>query len=152
MQSGKMQLLGKAKSDYTSGCSSSFVCCRTASSEAEQTPGEAWTRMRQACAYIEAHYTENLHQADVAHATGLSPWYFSRMFRQYVSSSFPEYLARVHAARRLLANNSLTITECAYQAGFQSTTAFNKAFAEWTGCTPREYRRTFLQAIKTDRP
>ncbi|MBQ8137510.1 MAG: helix-turn-helix transcriptional regulator, partial [Clostridia bacterium] len=99
-----------------------------------------------ACAYIDAHHTDNLRQADVAAAVGVSPWYFSRLFRQYVLISFPEYLCRVrvHTARHLLTSSSLTITECAYQAGFQSTTVFNKAFLALTGTSPREYRRGYV--------
>ncbi len=115
-------------------------------SESDGFSTEAWSRMRQACAYIDAHYTDDLRQAEVAGAVGLSPWYFSRLFRQYVQSSFPEYLARVRvqAARRLLTDSSLTITECAYSAGFQSITVFNRAFVEMNGVSPREYRRIHL--------
>jgi len=109
---------------------------------------EAWTRMRQACVYIDAHYTDDLRQTEVAKAVGLSPWYFSRLFQQYVQSSFPAYLAqvRVHAAMRLLTDSDLTITECAYLAGFQSITVFNKVFSEMTGSAPREYRRMYMNA------
>lgn len=109
---------------------------------------EAWTRVRQACAYIDAHYIEDLRQSDVAAAVNLSPCYFSRLFRRYVQQSFPEYLARVrvHEAVRLLFGTDRPITECAYQAGFQSITVFNKAFLEITGSTPREYRRLYQSA------
>ena len=111
---------------------------------------EAWTRMRQACAYIDAHYTDDLRQTEVADAVGLSTWYFSRLFRQYVQASFPAYLSRVrvHAARRLLIDSSWTITECAYLAGFQSITVFNKVFLERTGASPREYRRLYQNTLK----
>ena len=105
-------------------------------------------RMRQACAYIDAHHTDNLRQSEVAAAVGMSTWYFSRLFRQYIQSSFPEYLCRVrvHTARHLLTASDLTITECAYQAGFQSSTVFNKAFLALTGTSPREYRRGHVNA------
>ena len=109
---------------------------------------EAWARVRRACAYIDAHCTEDLRQRDVADAVNLSPCYFSRLFRRYVQASFPEYLARVrvHEAERLLLKSDLPITECAYQAGFQSITVFNKCFLEITGNTPREYRRRYQDA------
>lgn len=118
--------------------------------QSESTPfsNEAWARMRQACAYIDAHYTDDLKQTEAASAVGLSTWYFSRLFKQYIQSSFPEYLSRVRvqAASRLLIDSELTITECAYQAGFQSITVFNKTFADLTGTTPREYRKVYLAA------
>jgi transcriptional regulator GlxA family with amidase domain len=37
----------------------------------------------------------------------------------------------------------MTITECAFASGFQSTTAFNKAFHDITGYAPRDYRKLY---------
>ncbi len=106
---------------------------------------EAWKRIQQACACIDANYTDDIRQSDVAATVNLSPCYFSRLFKRYVQQSFPEYLARVrvHEAVRLLFGTDLPITECAYQAGFQSITVFNKSFLEITGMTPREYRKQY---------
>ena len=74
---------------------------------------------------------------------GLSTFYFSKLFNEYMGTSFPEYLSgiRVQNVINLLLNENLSITECAFMAGFQSTTRFNKAFREVTGSTPREYRK-----------
>ena len=79
----------------------------------------------------------------VAEHVGLSPFYFSKLFNEYMGISFPDYLSgiRVQNAINLLLNDSLSITECAFMAGFQSTTRFNKLFREVTGTTPREYRK-----------
>ena len=57
--------------------------------------------------------------------------------------SFPDYISgiRVQNAINLLVNDKLSITECAFLAGFQSTTRFNKVFRDITGMTPREYRK-----------
>lgn len=59
--------------------------------------------------------------------------------------TFPTYLSnlRVKNAASLLLNNQLSITECAYKAGFGSTTAFNKAFHEITGYSPRDFRQLY---------
>ena len=38
-------------------------------------------------------------------------------------------------------DENMTITDCAFMSGFQSTTTFNKVFRDTTGCTPREYRK-----------
>lgn len=103
----------------------------------------AWNYIRTACAYISDHATENITQAEVASQTGLSPYYFSKLFKEYTQMSFPAYLSgiRVQNAIALLTDNSLSITDCAFMSGFQSTTTFNKCFLEITGCSPREYRR-----------
>ena len=109
----------------------------------EELTGQAWSYIRNICNYIAEHSAEKLTETDVAAAVGLSPFYFSKLFKKYMQTSFPGYLAgiRVRTAIRLLADENLSITDCAFQAGFQSTTTFNKAFREITGYSPREYRK-----------
>lgn len=111
--------------------------------EKGRASGTAWKYVYSACNYIIENATENLTQAQVAEQIGLSSFYLSKLFKHYMNMSFPAYLAniRVRNATKLLAEDSLSITECAFQAGFQSTTAFNKAFHEITGYSPREYRK-----------
>ncbi|MCR4689936.1 MAG: AraC family transcriptional regulator [Lachnospiraceae bacterium] len=108
----------------------------------------AWGYIRHACGYLCEHAGEDISQKDVAAEVGLSPFYFSKLFREYTHMSFPAYLAdmRVQNAIALLANEKLSITDCAFQSGFQSTTTFNKIFRESTGCTPREYRKMHSNA------
>jgi AraC-like DNA-binding protein len=105
--------------------------------------GQAWSYIRNICNVIAERSSEKLTEKDVAAAVGLSPYYFSKLFRKYMQTSFPGYLAgiRVRTAIRLLADKNLSITDCAFQSGFQSTTTFNKAFREITGYSPREYRK-----------
>ena len=92
---------------------------------------------------IYTHSNEDISEAQVAAKTGLSPYYFSKLFNEYTEMSFPDYISgiRVQNAINLLVNDKLSITECAFLAGFQSTTRFNKVFREITGMTPREYRK-----------
>ncbi len=109
----------------------------------EQFSDITWDYIRTACSYISDHASEDISQADVAAVVGLSPFYFSKIFKEYTHMTFPAYLAniRVQNAINLLTDKNLSITDCAFQAGFQSTTTFNKLFRETTGFTPREYRK-----------
>ena len=120
---------------------------RTKMRQSEENPlsAENWNRMREACAYIESHYTEELSQEKVAASIGLSVFYFSRLFRRYVNCSFPQYIAhvRVRAAAALLGRSDLPVTECAGLAGFQSITSFNKSFLQDLGVSPRDYRKMY---------
>jgi AraC-like DNA-binding protein len=104
-----------------------------------------WQYVHQACAYISAHATENITQSGVAKTIGLSTYYFSKIFKECMQMSFPAYLSnvRVRNATNLLANEELSITECAFQSGFQSTSAFNKLFHDYMGCSPRDYRSMY---------
>ncbi len=105
----------------------------------------AWTYMRTACNYVAEHSAEDITENDVAEIVGLTPYYFSKIFKKHMKTSFPAYLSsvRVRTAIRLLAEENLSITDCAYQAGFQSITTFNRVFREITDHTPRDYRKLY---------
>ncbi len=110
----------------------------------------SWKHINAACSYISEHSTENLTQTEVAAYVGLSPYYFSRLFKEYMQTTFPAYLSgiRVRSAIKLLSDESLSITDTAFMSGFQSTTAFNKIFRELTGCSPRDFRKLHLNSNK----
>jgi AraC-like DNA-binding protein len=107
-----------------------------------------WKHINKACSYIAEHSSENLTQTDVASYIGLSPYYFSRLFKEYMQMTFPAYLSRIRvkSAIRLLSDESLSITDVAFMSGFQSTTAFNKIFRDSTGCSPRDFRKLHLNS------
>ena len=107
--------------------------------------GSGWSYIHNACTYIVENSAENISQTDVAGHIGLSTFYFSKLFKQYMHISFPAYLSRVRVkkAASLLQDKDLSITECAFMSGFQSTTTFNKAFHDITGYSPRDYRKLY---------
>lgn len=107
----------------------------------------SWKYIHAACNYITENSSDNITQSVVAKEIGLSTYYFSKLFKQHMNMSFPTYLAniRVRSAATFLLDENMSITECAFQAGFQSTTAFNKTFHDITGYSPREYRKLYKQ-------
>ena len=113
---------------------------------ADESGGPGWKYVHAACNYIAENVTEEITQAEVAEHVGLSSFYFSKLFKQYMNMTFPAYLSnlRVKNAAKLLLDNDLTITDCAFGAGFQSTTTFNKVFREITGYTPRDFRKLYI--------
>ncbi len=111
----------------------------------DNNQGNSWKYIHEACNYIMENSSGELTQSDVANHIGLSIYYFSKLFKQHMNMSFPSYLSniRVKHAASLLLDDNLSITECAFMAGFQSTTAFNKAFHDITGHSPRDYRKLY---------
>ncbi len=107
--------------------------------------GQGWSYIHKACSYMVENLSEDINQTDVARQIGLSTFYFSKLFKQYMHMSFPSYLSsiRVKKAASLLLNDDLSITDCASYSGFQSTSSFNKAFHDITGYSPREYRKLY---------
>ncbi|MBP8968009.1 MAG: helix-turn-helix transcriptional regulator [Lachnospiraceae bacterium] len=113
--------------------------------DSEDTSRIGWQYIHAACNYISENSSNPITQTEVANHIGISTFYFSKLFKQYMHISFPAYLAniRVKSATSLLLDKGLSITDCAFMAGFQSTTTFNKVFREITGYSPRNYRKLY---------
>jgi AraC-like DNA-binding protein len=76
---------------------------------------------------------------------------FCRYFKTRTRKSYLEFLTeyRIGQACRLLQQEELTISEIAYRVGFGNLSNFNRKFLEYSGCTPRDYRRKqSLQNLK----
>ncbi|WP_430623185.1 AraC family transcriptional regulator, partial [Bacillus velezensis] len=48
--------------------------------------------MREALAYINRHYDQNLNRFQLAKLMGFNPSYFSRLFQQQIGRSFSNHL------------------------------------------------------------
>lgn len=92
--------------------------------------------------YIAAHFAEDLALEQVAREVALSPYYFSKVFKQVVGENFVDYVARVRVeeAKRRLADPNLTIKEISYAVGFNDPNYFTRVFRKLTGQSPSEYR------------
>lgn len=92
--------------------------------------------------YIEAHYTEEITLESMADKMGFSKYHFSRLFKEYTSFTFCDYLnyRRIKAAESLLEDPEISVTEVAVNTGFTSIPTFNRLFRKYKGCTPTEFR------------
>jgi len=95
--------------------------------------------------YLDEHFAEDLTVEAVARRFGFSKYHFSRLFKQYTSYTFCDYLhyRRIKAAELLMPQMDLSLTDIAYRAGFSSLSTFSRLFRQRRGCTPSEYRSTF---------
>ncbi|WP_426440129.1 helix-turn-helix domain-containing protein [Bradyrhizobium genosp. P] len=101
-----------------------------------------WQRKRVA-AYIEEHVADDIPLGTLAELARLSPWHFSRSFKQSFGVPPHKYHAsrRIERAKQLLANRELSVTAIAFEVGFSETSTFSAAFHKLTGQTPSRYRR-----------
>jgi len=102
-------------------------------------------KIHAACDYIQENCESNLTLEKVAEQIGFSACYFSRSFKRVTGYHFVEYLLiqRVKRLQILLADDELSITEAAYQAGFKSLSTLNRVFKQYCGCAPREYKKLY---------
>jgi AraC-like DNA-binding protein len=92
----------------------------------------------------------SLHGIDrlkVAKTVGLSPRYFSRVFKAETGTTFEKYLLqlRLEKARDLLRYTALPIKQVGQEAGFGSSAYFFEAFKRMSGLAPERYRRTMTE-------
>lgn len=100
------------------------------------------TVLRKAIAYVRHHIAEPIRVATVAEHVGLSPTYFSRLFRSEMRETFVGYVnrTRIDRARDLLRTSDLPVTDIAARTGFADHSYFTKVFRESVGSTPSEFR------------
>lgn len=93
--------------------------------------------------YLEVAYAEGLSRDRLAQKFGLSTSHFSRLFKRLTGLSLPEYVGRLRveeAAKLLLASDN-TITQIAYEVGFDSVRSFNRSFQGVYQITPSLFRQ-----------
>jgi AraC family transcriptional regulator len=94
--------------------------------------------------YIDTHLREPLSLGDIAAASGLSPFHFSRLFTAVMGESAISYVRRrrlAQAALRLVREPETRLIDLAFDCGFESQEAFTRAFRRTLGMTPGELKR-----------
>ena len=97
--------------------------------------------------YMETHFAEKIALADVANAVGLSSNYFHTLFREATGVTPHDYLisCRVNAAKELLWDSTISMSEVAERCGFGCQQYLNNVFKNTTGLSPGRYRKESLK-------
>jgi two-component system response regulator YesN len=100
---------------------------------------------QRALLYIARNYKEDISMEQTAEYVNLSPHYFSKMFRQHAGETFIDYVTRlrINEAKRLIAEERLSLKEISYEAGYKDPNYFSRVFKKATGMTPSEYRQQY---------
>ena len=103
--------------------------------------------------YIADNFKANISLHDVAEAKGYNYQYLSRIFNRTFGINFKTMLNqyRTSHALELLRDSDLSLTEIAFESGFQSVRSFNHTFVKIYGCTPREMRASQRTGVRAPR-
>jgi AraC family transcriptional regulator len=98
---------------------------------------------------------EPLDLATLARAAALSPLHFHRVFRGMIGETPLELQRRLRLERAAeqLGQSSVSITNIAFQAGYETHESFTRAFRQAYACSPSEFRsRASLASSGCARP
>lgn len=99
-------------------------------------------RLDELLAWIDGNISETITQQDASARVKMSPAAFSRWFKVNMGCVFNRYLNEIRVAKVCseIAYGKLSITEAAFQAGYNNLSNFNRRFLEVTGLTPKAFR------------
>ncbi len=101
--------------------------------------------VEKARSYMQENYSRDISLDDVSKEVNVSPYYFSKIFKEESGENFTEYLAkiRINKAKELLEDAELSIKEIGVMSGYTDPNYFSRIFKKHTGITPREYRERY---------
>jgi AraC-like DNA-binding protein len=94
--------------------------------------------------YVGENYTRDISLTEVAEHYDISPGYVSKLFREYLKTTFKDYLNqyRIEKAKKLLMEDSeMKIGQIAELVGFTNVISFNRVFKRYEMVSPGDYRK-----------
>lgn len=98
-------------------------------------------QLKTALEFMESSYNRQISLAEIADSVHMSPKYFCRFFQEMTHRTPVDYLNyyRIERACYQLVTTDQSITEVAYNSGFNDLSYFIKTFKKYKGTTPKQY-------------
>jgi AraC family transcriptional regulator len=107
----------------------------------EYCGGLSQRKLKQVIDYIHANIDCDLGLQELAYLVGMSPRYFSLLFKQSTKLTPHQYviLTRVERAKVLLQQGQISIADIAQNVGFANQSHLNLHFKRLVGITPKQF-------------
>lgn len=98
--------------------------------------------------YIKNNYSKDISLDDVSRVVNISPYYFSKIFKDGTGENFIEYLTnmRIDKAKELLSTTDYSMKEICTMVGYSEPNYFSRSFKKNVGVTPTEYKEGRIEA------
>ena len=92
--------------------------------------------------YIKNNYSKDISLDDVSRTVNISPYYFSKIFKNETGEGFVEYLTKIRMdrAKELLETTEYSMKEICSMVGYADPNYFSRSFKKNVGVTPTEYK------------
>jgi len=105
--------------------------------------------IKKALAIMEKSVQRSIGMDEIARILSISPEYFTRIFKNEIKMGPLQYFLRlkIEGAAGLLISSNKLISEIASWFGFKNQFHFSRVFKRYTGISPLEYRKIYLQTV-----
>lgn len=92
--------------------------------------------------YIADNYSRDISLDEISGKVDVSPYYFTRLFKEETGETFLEYLTsfRIDKAKELMKDPDISVKDICSQVGYADPNYFSRIFKKTVGKTPTEYR------------
>ena len=113
--------------------------CRNIQSKRSEKSGSV---IEEAMRYIRENYNRDISLDEVSREVNISPYYFSKLFKDSTEQNFIEYLTnlRMDKAKELLLTTDSSMKEICSMVGYADPNYFSRTFKKNIGVTPTEYK------------
>jgi AraC family transcriptional regulator len=112
----------------------------------EYRGGMPKARLNRVLEYISANLSEDIRLSELARTAGMSPHYFSELFKQTTGLSPHRYVLqqKIERAKQHLRDPNANVIGASAITGFLDQSYFTKVFRRMVGVTPTEFRNSVL--------
>ncbi|PFA68076.1 AraC family transcriptional regulator [Bacillus sp. AFS015802] len=118
------------------------------------TREEIYRRVSIAHEYIRAYFHHSLSIEDLAKMACLSPNHLIRTYSQLYGKTPHRHISefRIEKAKKLLKDPGLSMTDIAFELGYQNPASFTRMFTQFVGIPPTHFRKKVILEKNEFRP
>lgn len=112
----------------------------------DETARDYLERLQRVVVYIERHLDEELTLEEIARVAHFSPYHFHRVFQAHYGVGLARYIRRRRMQRAMsLLRGGREVTAVAMESGYDTPSAFSKAFRKMFGISPIQFQLKELE-------